>query len=241
MSNPLEVAGGVALALLPSLAWLYYFYRQDRYEPEPLGLLARAFLAGALAVPAAAALERLALPWVTGAPFVSLGQLDFRTLEWAVLLVIAPVEETLKFAAAWIAVGRHPEYDEPVDGVVYATAAALGFAAAENLLYLAATGTQVLFLRGLFSCFLHATCTGLIGYAWSQVRFDGCSRFRLLFAWMAAVAAHGVFDLIAFGHSQAALLKLGVVLVVVDVALTARIGKALQNSPFRPPEEDESE
>src|SRR5215207_4100365 len=47
---------GVVLAVVPSAAWLYFFYRQDRLEPEPKAKLAAVFLlalllTGALGLP----------------------------------------------------------------------------------------------------------------------------------------------------------------------------------------------
>lgn len=224
-----------AVAILPGLAWLYYFYRLDRYEPEPAAVLARTFLLGALALLPAWALERWLLGEFMGIRGGLVG-LERGRLLAAAFLVVGPVEECFKFLAAWISVGRSPEYDEPMDGVVYAAAAALGFATAENLYYVATSGVGVMLGRGLFSCFLHASCTGLMGYAWSRVRFGGRPQSRLLVAWLGAVVVHGAFDFVAFDQGQGTLLVLGVVLVGIDAALTARIARALRDSPFRPPD-----
>src|SRR5262245_2440360 len=38
------IAIGVVLAIVPSAAWLYFFYRQDRLEPEPKTRIAAVFL-----------------------------------------------------------------------------------------------------------------------------------------------------------------------------------------------------
>jgi len=230
-----------AAALLPGLAWLYYFYRLDKYEPEPAWLLARTFLFGALMLVPVWVLEGILLEGLLGIPPGGLVGLERTRLLAAVMLVVGPVEETLKFLAAYASVGHHPEYDEPMDGVVYTTAAALGFATAENLYYVSVSGVGVLLGRGLFSCFLHASCTGLMGYAWSRVRFEGKPRSHLFGAWLLAVAAHGVFDFVALGYGKGALIGLGVLLVLVDASLTARIARALRDSPFRPPGADEED
>lgn len=241
MNDPVTLATYGALALVPGLAWLYYFYRLDCYEPEPAALLARTFALGGLVVFPAFLIERTLLDLLVDQPMTYLGDLDRTTLAYAAFLVIAPVEETLKFAAAYASVANSPEYDEPMDGVVYAAAAALGFATVENVFYMATSGARVLIGRGLFSCLLHASATGVMGYAWSQLRFQGKPRSRLVIAWLGAVVAHGFFDLVAFGSERAAMLKLGIVLVVVDAALSARIARALQASPFRDEDEDEAD
>ena len=152
-----------ALAIVPGLLWLYAFYRLDEHEPEPVRLILRTFALGGLMISPAVALESWLLPIVTGEPApIHLATLELGPLALGIFGVVAPVEELLKFAAAWIAVGRHPEYDEPVDGVVYMAAAGLGFSTAENVFYIGALGPTQLAARGVFSCFLHASCSGLV-------------------------------------------------------------------------------
>ena len=50
-------------------------------------------------------------------------------------LVIGPCEELAKFLAVRLFVYRNKEFNEPLDGIIYAAAAALGFASLENVLY----------------------------------------------------------------------------------------------------------
>src|SRR5215208_6353666 len=38
------IVAGIILAIVPSAVWLYFFYRQDRLEPEPKTKLAAVFL-----------------------------------------------------------------------------------------------------------------------------------------------------------------------------------------------------
>src|SRR5665647_3343387 len=74
----------LVLAIAPALFILWYVYRKDCYEPEPLGMVVRAFLLGALMVIPAAVIEY---------PFPS----DLITSS-----VVAPiVEELLKFSVVF--------------------------------------------------------------------------------------------------------------------------------------------
>lgn len=239
MGGSLYLVGFGMLALVPGLAWLYAFYRLDRYEPEPAALLLRTFALGGLALAPAILLEVAGLRALFG-PEVSRYLVDLtgeqRTL--ALFVVVAPVEELLKLLAAWVSMGRHAEFDEPMDGVVYMAAAGLGFSTAENLYYLCQLTPTTMLLRGVFSCFLHASCSGLIGFWWSEVKFHGRSRLTLAAAVAAAVVVHGLFDQVAFSQYRSPFLVLAFFLVVLDAALMARVGQALERSPFRPPEED---
>lgn len=223
---------------MPGLLWLYAFYRLDRYEPEPASLLARTFILGALALGPALGLEVLGMQILTGPGDVA-GLQDLPLIQQIplVLLVIAPTEELVKFFAAWLSVGQDPEYDEPVDGVIYLVAAALGFSTAENLYYMASLPPAALATRGVFSCFLHASTSGLVGFWWSEHRFRGRSLMVLPGALLLATLAHGVFDLIAFSSYRYTFFALALLLTGLDLILTARIGQALENSPFRPVEE----
>jgi RsiW-degrading membrane proteinase PrsW (M82 family) len=110
------------IALAPGLFWLWYFYKKDIYEPEPLSLLAKMFFLGMVATILAFALENLIGLLVSGI---------------LLAVIVAPiVEESLKFFMVKEFVYNNKEFDEPMDGIVYAAATALGFATLENLLYL---------------------------------------------------------------------------------------------------------
>jgi RsiW-degrading membrane proteinase PrsW (M82 family) len=233
MTGGIPPALHLALALLPGLAWLFYFYRLDRFDREPAGLLLGTFAMGGLALLVAAPIEcGLKARFFDGAP---LDGLDARTKVAFLFGVVAPIEEALKILAAWAWVRRSPDFDEPMDGVLYAAAAALGFATAENLAFMASFGPQVVLGRGMLSCFLHASCSGVIGFAWSEVRFKGAPGFRFVFAFAVAVLLHGIFDLIALQDSTTAFAGLLAVLVIADVFLSRRIAHALMASPHRAP------
>ncbi len=114
----IAIGGG----LLPALLWLWFWLREDSRHPEPRRLIALAFLAGMLAVALVIPIEE----WVAG-------QLADQS---QVFLAWAAIEELMKFAVCSIAVLRRRDDDEPIDPVIYMVVVALGFAAAENALFL---------------------------------------------------------------------------------------------------------
>jgi len=113
-----------------------------------------------------------------------LGQsLIFTYVPILILLVIflALTEEVFKFFAAWLAVGRRKELDEPIDAMIYMIAAALGLATIENFFILSdlmsAGGivavnelSSIIVLRFVGATFLHAIASGLVGYYWAKSR-----------------------------------------------------------------------
>ncbi len=89
-----------------------------------------------------------------------------------IVFVAAITEEIAKYLIIKKSILKNPECDEPIDIMIYAVTAALGFAAFENLLFLfpleipfcyktMATGSFFRFLTGTF---LHALTSGLMGY-----------------------------------------------------------------------------
>ena len=83
----------------------------------------------------------------------------------------AAVEEIIKFYAVRMLILRNPEFDEPIDAMIYMITAGLGFAAMENILVMFRIfpdGTQATLatwaLRFTGATLLHALSSGLLGY-----------------------------------------------------------------------------
>ncbi|MGH9800771.1 MAG: PrsW family glutamic-type intramembrane protease, partial [Blastocatellia bacterium] len=95
-------------------------------------VLGLTFLFGALVTIPALALNQIGKLTLSGL----LGESEISRLLLFVLIV-GPVEEGLKLIAVYFYAYRRPEFDESLDGVVYGASAALGFAAIENVFYLA--------------------------------------------------------------------------------------------------------
>jgi RsiW-degrading membrane proteinase PrsW (M82 family) len=188
------VAIGASLAVCGGLGWLLYFDAKDRAQPEPRGLLIAATALGALSTLLALGAYRAApllgapdAPPIGGAP-----------LFWYCLLVVGPVEEGAKFAVARAVVVRWRAFDEPVDGVVYAAAIAIGFAATENVLYAELLPASHQLARALASPLIHALFAALWGWGLARAVLStpaGPARF----AWqalplVAAMLLHGLYD-----------------------------------------------
>ena len=133
-------------ALVPAVFLMVQVYRLDRIEKEPLGLLLRLALFGALSAVAAGVIEG-ALGWALDC---TLGGSMLR-LAIENFLVVALVEEGCKRWVVMKAAWRDPAFDYRFDAVVYCVFSALGFAALENVLYVAQYGFSVAVSRALLS------------------------------------------------------------------------------------------
>src|SRR5207245_3849116 len=89
-----------------------------------------AMVAGMASVPVAMWLESRLSPDISAIS----GTLSQRI--WLSLFVAGPVEESCKIIAVTLLIWFQSNFDEPMDGIVYAAAAAAGFALVENLLFM---------------------------------------------------------------------------------------------------------
>jgi RsiW-degrading membrane proteinase PrsW (M82 family) len=162
LSGPLLLIVGVALALVPALLWLYMFYQLDQAEPEPVSDVTKIFVVG------------LALASAIGIPLTN--QL-FRVQDWlerdtttrllGSIFIIGSVEAFIVFATVRFFIYHQPEFDERADGVIYGTAAGLGYATALNLQFILSSGGAALGPAEIYVAevaLAHAALGGLLGY-----------------------------------------------------------------------------
>ncbi len=164
------VASGLVLALVPALLWLIFFYQQDRLEPEPKGYVLGVFILGALLAQAAGIplLEEVfdVHHWLPSSPWANL---------LGSILVIGFTQEFLKYAAVRYSIYPSTEFDGRVDGVVYGTAAGLGYATMLNVHYVVASGgvnLQAGVIRIVITTLAQASFAGLTGYFLGRARFE---------------------------------------------------------------------
>ena len=164
------VAAGLLLALIPALLWLIFFYQQDRLEPEPKSYVISVFILGALVAQAVGIplLEDIfdVRHWLPISPWVNL---------LGSILVIGFTQEFLKYAAVRYSVYPSAEFDERVDGVVYGTAAGLGYATMLNVHYVVASGgvnLQAGVIRIVITALAQASFAGLTGYFLGRAKFE---------------------------------------------------------------------
>ncbi|MEW6228449.1 MAG: PrsW family glutamic-type intramembrane protease [Bacillota bacterium] len=226
----LQIPGLIALLFIslgPGILWVWFFYAKDRAEPEPKRLVARAFAYGAISVFPAALLE---------APFrrvITTGPRDLAALLVVSVLVVGLVEEVVKFVAVKLAAYDNREFNEVMDGVVYAVAAGLGFAAAENLFYATSFGIAVGLFRAFITDLAHASFSGIVGYYLGRAKFDARHAGGLLARGLvAAIVLHGLYDFLIIGRIVPPVF--GILMILATYAyLNRKIRQAQRLSPFR--------
>ena len=205
--------------LLPILFWAAYHYYHDRHRPEPLGHLLLSLASGAAAFFAASgwylALNRFGLHHDA---YALAAANDYLGLLLYAVAGIGFGEEFCKMLPFLLIVLRFRAFDEPMDGLVYGSFIALGFALAENLSYLSFLSDQQAYARGFAGPLVHIVFASVWAYptgcAWlSGTRFWGTAALSL----GAAALLHGVYDFIAIGFAQNALLAAALIVCAVWV------------------------
>jgi len=212
-------------AIAPGLALLAYFYWKDRYDAEPLSMVIRMFFIGVLIVFPAMIVQR-GLVFVFGdSPLV----FSF--------VISAGVEELLKFFLLYHIIFNHTEFDEPYDGIVYATAVSLGFATMENVLYAflepATFGT--LLVRALLPVSGHALFGVFMGYSLGKAKFATGSKtgFHLRMALVLPLFWHGLYDFMMLTVSGEWMWIAVPFMLLLWYRAIRRVNRANSISPFR--------
>lgn len=197
----LNISVGLFSSLAPAFLWLFLFLREDRARPEPKSFILKSFLWGAL----------IALPVVLVNEGIS-SLLDRGILT---LIVFAAVEEFFKFFAALFSVRRNPNFDEPIDAMVYAIAAGLGFATVENILSVMSQfgsgewlsgALEVLVLRFVGATLLHTLTAGLIGYYWARGIQVNQKFFFVVWGFLVAWGVHSIFNWLMWNGGNSGIL-----------------------------------
>lgn len=196
--------------VVPVLVWL------DRVEPEPWSSRVHAALWGATVAAAVAGVVNTIVAVAAG--------------EVAAAVVSAPlVEETVKGLGVYWAV-RRQEVDGVIDGLVYASWVALGFAAVENVQYFWLASSEgvlaeTFVLRALLTPFAHPLFTAWIGLAIGSAVAAGRPLVpRVLAGWLVSVGLHALWNgsLVAAGESGEAAI-IGLVALVFLAIFTGTV------------------
>ena len=212
-----EIITALLTGALPTLIWLWFWLSEDKAKPEPKLILALVFVIGALSV-----LVAIPLQQVMAGIFES-------TVSLSYIVSSAGIEEILKFGLVGLFLALTPFADEPIDYAIYFITGALGFAAFENMLYLAnpilhifaADTITISSLRFLGSTLLHAVMGAilglLLGLVWKKSRRAQVGMF--LGGLFLVTALHSVFNHFIINSSTHAVFAVLATLWVIAILL----------------------
>ncbi|MFH1656984.1 MAG: PrsW family intramembrane metalloprotease [bacterium] len=187
----------IIFGVMPCLIWLAIFLRRD-IHPESNGMILKVFLWGVLAT-----IPTVLIEMGIAKQFELLNNFLNPTLIGLLktFIGVALIEELLKYLVVRGKAFNNNEFDEPTDAILYMIIAGLGFAALENVLALFPfmnSFSDVLVVnifRFIGAIFLHALCSGTIGYFVALSFYETKKRTRHFITGLAiATFLHGLFN-----------------------------------------------
>ena len=187
----------IGFTFVPPVLWLLFCLREDIHS-EPKRLLLLAFLGGIGAALAAVIAEVLLLGDPNGT--LSLQAQPARDV-LLTFLAIGFIEEYAKYLPVKFLILRRPDFDEPIDAMIYMITSALGFAAIENALFLLPVFHQSLYAgfrietsRFLGANLLHALSSGIVGFSLARAWFHPRRKHVIALGIILAALLHAGFN-----------------------------------------------
>ncbi|WP_338789299.1 glutamic-type intramembrane protease PrsW [Metabacillus sp. FJAT-53654] len=181
----------ISAGIAPGLALLCYFYLKDQYESEPIYMVLRSFIFGAL----------LVFP-IMFIQYVLETESVFPSKILYTFVAVGFLEEFFKWFILFFTIYQHVHFNEHYDGIVYGVSVSLGFATLENIVYLFANGVEYAFGRAILPVSSHALFGVLMGYYLGKGKFSiGDNRKKwILFSCIIPILLHSMYDSILLSY-----------------------------------------
>jgi RsiW-degrading membrane proteinase PrsW (M82 family) len=200
-------------------------------------------LLGAAAVVVAYFVGAMVENWADGSGLVT-GQAPHSELArmFEAFVLVGMCEELAKWAALVGVVYRWREFDEPMDGLLYSVAIALGFATLENFLFLHSRGLAIAWQRAVFAVPAHALFGGCMGFYVGRAKFARADATRawqvgraLALSLLLPIGFHGAYDFaLLHGLGWKVWAAVTLLSLLFWVFVLRRVRRARAASPFRP-------
>lgn len=214
------------LAIAPGAAIVLFIHIKDKHEPEPLRLLLLGVGCGVLSFLLALAI---------GKPlhdYTDIDRTDVIDQLIRAFIFVGLVEEVSKFLFLRGILYRH--FDEPLDGIVYAVMVGMGFATAENILYIIQGGGGTAITRMFTAVPAHGVFAVIMGFFLGEAKvFPTSSGLFHMLGLAFATFVHGFYDYFLFISFIPGLWIQAFVGLLIAVVLTHfAIKRHQRDSPF---------
>lgn len=189
--------------LLPAILLVIYIRYRDKQQPEPWSKIIKGVFYGLLSILVTVLITQIwnPLPFVLGLGW--LYEVPIVRGIFTSFYNAAIPEETAKLLMLWLLLNNNKEFNQNIDGIVYAVCVSMGFAGLENVMYIFNDGEEpwqaIAIVRSLFAVPGHYIFGVLMGFFYSIVYFrpKKYGKYKNMI-WIAPVLAHGLYDSICF-------------------------------------------
>ena len=192
--------------VLPVLFWAWYHYSKDSRMPEPLGNLFLAFVLGILSFGIGKLFYVLLGTVGLRHDAFYLAATDRAGLLLYAVFAIGPIEEIAKLIPFLLILRKLRAFDETIDGIIYASFIAIGFAATENVVYFQYLSSAEALARGFAGPVVHIVFASIWGYHIGRASIAGRSVLATTIVAIGCTALlHGIYDYLAIAQPAFAL------------------------------------
>jgi protease PrsW len=209
-------------AIFPMLMYLYFLWKFDKNEPEPIKFVLYHFFFGATA----AIIIGVIGSKIASFPLVYLFNTETNNL--LKVIIIAPIIEELAKASLLFKTIKNKNIDNLTDGLIYGGAIGLGFGMTENFLYFIlysdsfATFLPLFLIRSGFSAVMHSLSTATVGGLMSLTKYSSTNKsvIATISGLLIAIFIHFIWNLsVSFSETYLAGI-LFMVLIILFFILT---------------------
>ena len=186
---------GLIIACIPPILLLIYVWYIDHIEREPITLIVKIFLLSAVFGTTAAAFIESVGEVLLDATGLYVSETVYLFVYF--FFVVALAEEFCKRVVVVICAWKNPEFNYRFDAIVYCVASAIGFAVAENAMYIMTYGGDIALGRLIP---VHTICAVFMGYYLGnarlcQARGDGAGeQANRALSFVVPIVIHGFWD-----------------------------------------------
>mgnify|MGYP001590093569 FL=1 len=188
------------IAVIPGVLLAILIYLVDRYDKEPIEVLIKVIILGAISVVPTIIVEKFlaSLNYFSGLLKVAFNA----------FIVAGLTEEFFKREVVLRSVFNKQVFNEKLDGIIYCSFSALGFATVENIMYVVfdvSPSYYVGLYRGIFSVPAHLLFGVTMGYYMSLSKFSSERSLKRKFlnkSLLIPVVFHGIFDFILMSKNM---------------------------------------
>ncbi|EDS78605.1 PrsW family intramembrane metalloprotease [Clostridium massiliodielmoense] len=195
MSNKLFI-----IAVIPGIVLAILIYLVDRYDKEPIKTLIKVLILGAISVIPTILVEKF---------LVSLNYFSgLLKIVFNAFIIAGLTEEFFKREVVLRSVFKKQVFNEKLDGIIYCSFSALGFATVENIMYVVfdvSPSYYVGLYRGIFSVPAHLLFAVTMGYYISLSKFSNNRDLKKKFlkkSLLVPAVFHGIFDFILMSQNM---------------------------------------
>lgn len=221
----------ILLAMLPSFIIGFIVYKKDVIEKEPVLLLLKLFLFGALSTGVALFFE------IYMQKIFSFNN-DVFNMFFRSFIIIGLCEELVKWLFTYVITWKQKNFNYTYDAIVYSVFIALGFATIENIMVILFNngGLMLSLLRGVITVPAHAFFAILSGYylglakkymirGWKK-RYNKC----MILSIVLPILMHGLFDFLLFADNTISLILVAIFIIYLYFSSYFKIINASKES-----------